>query len=285
MSNDTIYQVAATGACGGLSGVMFFISERKNSKIKPKDVIPFALLYIFFIGFAGFSEFLFAKYSLSPQTVFILDQFYFLILGSFFTYFFYKKYSVNLKNLFFSELLVLLATAAFGIVIFIIVFNVKNNFSFGLFFSSSIISFFIPFLYRETFFYYLKIPKPIYKIWKYPADFYEPDIDNINLDKLILVEIELRKNIKDTTESNLKVKALRDMILSDWFYSIIQDYNYRQPESPIETKDANGETYEWQFFVKPSWYRDRRYLDPEMTISENKIRENLVIIADRVVSE
>ncbi|MCK9156984.1 MAG: TssN family type VI secretion system protein [Paludibacteraceae bacterium] len=40
--------------------------------------------------------------------------------------------------------------------------------------------------------------------------------------------------------------------------------------------------YGWIFYTKPSFFRPRKYLDPDLSFADNKFKENQLIIAKRV---
>jgi hypothetical protein len=69
--------------------------------------------------------------------------------------------------------------------------------------------------------------------------------------------------------------------LGELFYHFINDYNELQSETPIEYQ-INGVATEWWYHLKTKWYMPRRILDPHLTVRENGIKENSVIICERI---
>ena len=55
--------------------------------------------------------------------------------------------------------------------------------------------------------------------------------------------------------------------------------------SPIVYKNEGGAYYEWVFYTKPSFFKRRRYIDPDVTLAGNKLKRHDVIIAKRVANE
>jgi hypothetical protein len=61
------------------------------------------------------------------------------------------------------------------------------------------------------------------------------------------------------------------------------EYNEKNREKPVQYLNDNQQSYQWLFHVKPQrWWQSRRYIDPSLTIRENKINENFVIVSERV---
>ena len=52
--------------------------------------------------------------------------------------------------------------------------------------------------------------------------------------------------------------------------------------APIKYADDEVIAHEWWFRVKPKWYQFQRILDPELSVRENKVKENTIIICERI---
>jgi hypothetical protein len=63
------------------------------------------------------------------------------------------------------------------------------------------------------------------------------------------------------------------------FYHMVQEQN-RNPSQAIKLVDLKDEPYEWIFFTR-SW-GSTRYLDPELSLIENGIKENEVLIVQQL---
>ncbi len=67
-----------------------------------------------------------------------------------------------------------------------------------------------------------------------------------------------------------------------WFQKFIDDYNLKFPNSPVQYKLSSGESYRWIFYIKPSFFKQRMFIDPDLDIEQNQITEKYAIYAKRV---
>ena len=75
------------------------------------------------------------------------------------------------------------------------------------------------------------------------------------------------------------------MLLGDLYYHFLNDYNELHSETTIEFVDKYSIAQEWWFRAKPKWYQRNRILDPELSIKDNKIKEDTIIICERIVNQ
>jgi hypothetical protein len=148
----------------------------------------------------------------------------------------------------------------------------------------SMLAFFIPFLIGQTFDAAYKIPSATFKTWAYPL--HEPlDLpDEDPREKILVIGFEIAKKIADKKKTYFRAKAPEGMRLGDLYYYFINDYNELQSETTIEFTDKDYSPCEWWFRRKPKWYQKQRILDPDITVRENRIRENTVIICERILN-
>ena len=71
------------------------------------------------------------------------------------------------------------------------------------------------------------------------------------------------------------------MTLGNLYYHFINDYNDQQSETTIQYADKET-AHEWWFRLKTKWYQFEEVLDPNLTFVENKIKENSIIICERI---
>ena len=128
---------------------------------------------------------------------------------------------------------------------------------------------------------YMEIPLEIYKVWKYSINYDLSFFDKMDYDKLLVMEVEIFKNVKDYAPAKVKAKAPEAMAFGIWFNKFISDYNMKFPKSPIDMLDEK-ELYGWIFYVKRSFFHKRRYIDYELSLTENRIKEKFTIVAKRV---
>ena len=148
-------------------------------------------------------------------------------------------------------------------------------------FVTSLLPFVIPFLVVQAYRYYLQIPPANYRKWYYPINGDMPDLDLLDLSKILVVQFEFFKTPVDTNFTNFKAKAPVAMTLGDLFLVFINDYNERTPNSPIQYTDPSGRPFGWVFTKRAAWWQRPVYLDPSLDFTQNQLVDNATIIAMR----
>lgn len=143
--------------------------------------------------------------------------------------------------------------------------------------------YFIPLLLLHTFDAAYEIPPPQYPTWQYPIHNPIDVPDEKENERLYVIGFEIGKKATDVNRTYFRAKAPEDMLLGDLFYHFTNDYNELQPETPIEYMNKDL-VQEWMFRTKPKWYNFSKLLDPTLTVRHNKIKENTIIICERVES-
>lgn len=146
----------------------------------------------------------------------------------------------------------------------------------------SSLAFFIPLLFMHTFDAAYNIPEAIFKTWEYPLSSPIDVPDEDPREKIVVMGFSIAKKETDSRKTFFRAKAPEGMRLGELFYHFINDYNDEQSETPIAFADKGHEPYTWWFRIKPKWYQFQRILDPDISIRENKIKENSVIICERL---
>jgi hypothetical protein len=149
-------------------------------------------------------------------------------------------------------------------------------------FVTSLLPFVIPFIVSQAYRYYLQIPPADYRKWYYPINGDMPDLDLLDLSKILVIQFEFHKTPDDANFTNFKAKAPVAMTLGDLFLVFINDYNERTPASPINYTDAAGRPFGWVFTKKSTWWQRQVYLDPSLDFNQNRLIDNDTIIARRV---
>lgn len=148
-------------------------------------------------------------------------------------------------------------------------------------FVTSLLPFVIPFLVWQAYQYYGQIPLATYRKWYYPVNGDMPDVDLLDLSKILVVQFEFLKKPDDTNITNFKAKAPVAMPLGDLFLVFINDYNERTPASPIQYADVTGRPSGWVFTKKTAWWQRAVYLDPALDFNQNQLADNATIMAVR----
>ncbi len=144
----------------------------------------------------------------------------------------------------------------------------------------SLLLFFLPYLYQNMFRTLVNIPTARFATWEYPEKIIDLP-DEVSDERLLVIGFEIAKKPTDP-KTYFRAKAPEKMLLGELYYHFINDYNDVQSETPIQYQDEDRQMTEWWFRVKPKWYQFTRILDPYKTISDNSIKENTVIICERV---
>lgn len=145
----------------------------------------------------------------------------------------------------------------------------------------SMLTFFIPFLLLQTFDAAYSIPSAVFKTWKYPNNPIDLP-DEKSGEKILIIGFEIAKNPTDLAKTYFRAKAPESMNLGELYYHFINDYNEAKSETTIKYTDDSSASVDWWFRRKPRWYQRQRILDPYITIRENGIKENTVVICERI---
>jgi hypothetical protein len=213
----------------------------------------------------------------------------FLLLGIIHIVFIHSKYfhpkKQNGNKLLFAEVLFGLSIILFAIVVFCSLqyfLKEEKNFLFYPVLMSSLL-FFVPLLVFHAYQAAFIIPATIFPTWQYPL--YQPIElpDDNSTDKEVVIGFEIAKKNTDTRKTYFHGKGPETMKLGEFFYHFINEYNDRYSETTIEYADKTSEAYEWWFHKKTKWYQAEKIYHPEMSIRENRIKDNTIIICERVL--
>ncbi|WP_287132753.1 TssN family type VI secretion system protein, partial [Bacteroides sp.] len=237
-----------------LGGVVFLIAK-KNKLMGNRKLITYALVTVLILvlpALTGFVEQYFIPY------IYIALQLLYVVFG----YYHLKAMDLFLPDFaqkpFKYEIIFTLVLCIMGMAFFSLVFNLCSELQYGWWASTCIVPFIFISLFRKTYRLYLDIPLEIYKIWEYSDDRKIADDSSIDTSELILVDIELFKQIGDPVPFHLSVQASDTMIFGNWFQRCIKDHSRKYPMSRIYYND-NEIPYGWIFYTKPSFFLPRRY--------------------------
>lgn len=155
--------------------------------------------------------------------------------------------------------------------------------------------FLLPFLILKLSDFSSQVPfKEVENPWVFPIERINPS--NWPWKNLIQVNFELKKSLED--EYNLFswtaqpwIEAPKEIALGSIFQLCIQE---RRARKDLVTIQDMGDEYDgpvqfcWLFMLKrkwyypPSWFRQPRYLNPDLSITANKLRKGDVIIVKRI---
>lgn len=218
--------------------------------------------------------------------VYWVFAFIYLLLGVFQLTYIHKKYfyqtTEKWDKAFVAELVFSLSTIFFAVVFFSVLQYFFRDKSF-LFYPTMLSGFFffVPLLLMHSFSAAYNIPQANFPTWTYPSMTLDLP-DESSTGKLLVIGFEIAKKETDNKKTYFRAKAPENMVLGELYYHFINDYNELQSETPIHYVTKDNELQEWWFRIKPKWYQKNRILDPEMTVKANKIKENTVIICERI---
>lgn len=217
--------------------------------------------------------------SVSVQSRFLLILLSYLIIGIIHI-FLIKIFLTALtppKSLLFTIVLTFLGIIAVLILNYL-VFNKTSQALYTL----GLVLFPLPFLFIYTLQLYLNIPDKIFKKWYYPLDHTMPNLDLLDLSRVLIIQFEFLKSTSETSNTNFKAKAPYNMPFGELFYIFISDYNESHPQNIIEVTNTQQEPYPWIFCKRSPWWKSQKYVDPDSTFQENSIVNNDIIICQRV---
>lgn len=128
----------------------------------------------------------------------------------------------------------------------------------------------------------ISIPARLHKRWFYPVNSKYPAPHASDMRNIIILNFVFQKKEDDRHIINFKVKAPRAFEFGRLFYYFINDYNEKNPNSQIHYLDNKGEPYGWYFYSKPKWFGSSIYIDPEIAIDTNDIKDGETIICQRI---
>ena len=261
-----------------LMGVIAIFVAKKQQLLSDKKAVLYIVLSSLIFSLFGWLGFLQVDFM---PIGYVLLQLLYLVIG-YFNYIYLKEFCKSLNDSpFWKYFLVLLIQLFMSIALFSLFFNISNDFKYGLWASTCLLSIVVSPLFVQTFQSYLKIPIEIYKIRTYDGNSLNNSSSSIENENLLVFEIEFYKNLTDEKPIRLKAKATKEMIFGDWFELIVSDYNARKTSSLIEYYDKKDE-YGWIFYTKPSLFSPKKYIDPDLSFQENKLPEKNMIIGSRI---
>lgn len=147
----------------------------------------------------------------------------------------------------------------------------------------SLLWFVVPTLLNETVNQLLLVPPKVYKKWFYPLNERIDDPSDDELANPIVISFVFSKNEQAAEVTTFRAKAPVGMTLGKLFYFFINDYNDRHPESRIAFLNSEGEPHGWVFLkIKNKLFGSKDAIDPETSIYSNNIKENDVLICNRI---
>jgi len=261
-----------------------YLVSKKNKLFSNKKAIFYVLLVGLLLSIPGLLGFL--DYEFMPY--YYIGLFILYLLAGWANIGWMRTMIPNLTNEktpYIAEFLVHFVIMFIGAAFFSLIFNLCNELQYGLWACTCVFAFVFPSLFNETYQRYMDIPLEVNKTWYYSHSETLSDFEYMDYNKLMVLELEFFKQVNDKNSTKVKVKAPDNLAFGVWFQKFIVDYNVKFPLTPIELRDEKDEKKEdfgWIFYVKRSFFLPRKYVDFELTIPQNGIKEKHTIIAKRV---
>ncbi|MGQ1911706.1 TssN family type VI secretion system protein [Marinifilum sp. RC60d5] len=192
----------------------------------------------------------------------------------------YFEWPEKLKWL--AQLMLILVTVLVGFIVFIQIagrFGVRGM---HYFFLSATISMILPWLFLHLFNSAMDIPLAIYKMWEYPINkkYVRPEYEDLKNPYIITLEFLKSKDAEFV--SRFRVRAPENMDFGMFFYHFINDYNQKHPEELIEYGTKEEKLHNWIFYRRPRFIGRWKQVNTEQTVYRNNIKENNVIVCQRL---
>jgi hypothetical protein len=198
---------------------------------------------------------------------------------------FFYSHKHNHNKVLIAEIIFALALMLFTIVLFTTLqyfFKDKEFLFFPVVFSALL--FFVPLLFYHSFEAAYDIPPARFPTWKYPVDKPAELLIAGDDERELIIGFEVAKKAGDDSKDYFRIRAPETWQLSTLFYHFINEYNNPDNKTIIEYTDKADDPYEWWFYKKQKWYQGGKILNPEFSIRESGIRENAVIICERLLN-
>ena len=261
---------------------LFGLIRKKNALLSNRKVILFALTSALLLGLPGLVGIAGAYFS---TTSFFIFQVVYALLGILYIRLLLRYVSQDTQQYTkVVETLVSLFVVALGMYVFSLIYNYFHPVKNGLFIATCVIPLLVPLLFHWAYGAFLEIPPEVYKVWQYQPHAQELDLEGVDFNRLMVIEVEFSREATDENLLKVKAKAPAEVVYGDWFQKFISDYNSKFSGSPISFIAPDHSSYTWIFYAKPTFFRKRRYIDPDLSIAQNKIREDKTIVCKRVAN-
>lgn len=266
---------------GIILGAIMFVIAKKNNLLSNKKIIFYFLITCIILALPallGFIDYWFMPY------VYIALMVIYLLLG-YWNKLIIKKLIKDIDDKpYYVEFLIVFVITFIAAGLFSLIFNLSNELQYGIWACTCVLPFIFSTLFFKMYKSYMEIPLEVYKIWSYDTQEDFLDSEHFNYDKILVVELELFKQVSDYEPLNIKAKASEEIPFGVWFKVFINDYNKKSPQSPIIYTDYQN-SYGWIFYTYTSILGRKKYIDPDLSFAKNNIKEKNSIIAKRTQYE
>ena len=264
--------------------IVFFLQQAKEN-VKSLGTIVKIVVCVLVLSIFSFLQLLSPIFTEFSGYIILLIIYF--GLGILYTNLFSKgafgQFNENEKLDKFIVLIHCIAILALSFILFVSVYNYfGGEDSYGLLIAPSIFVFIIPSLFLVCFKFLIDIPSPIYSVWYCPAEPDEIDYEILENSKILILNIEFTLTPNSEKAEVMKVRAPVRLAFKLWFAKFIFDYNEKYFDKPLVINNELNQPYGWMFYTKPSFFKKKKYIDPDSIIKDNFFPDNVVIVAKRV---
>lgn len=145
---------------------------------------------------------------------------------------------------------------------------------------SSSAAFMLPFFLKLCWRLFTSIPGKEFNAW-FPHERVASGRASVSLDSL-LVRLKTTQHVSDVHEKIYTVFVPHYIKLGDFFSYFLTEHN-AHAASLIEDKDEKGNKYAWEFFTTGFFGLQSKKLDPDLTMIENKIKNDALVYIKRLI--
>lgn len=259
---------------------VFIGLKTKGLRLEKKKFILYTLIQgIVFLLYA------IIVYNLKGTTLqmrFVALQVYMLAAGAAHVaayHLYFKKFEA--KEIY-KELAIAIISAVFMTAFVVMIASHFRELDYMFYLAGAAVVFIIPTFCYVLFETAISIPAKLHKRWFYPANSRYPAPQISDMRNVIILNLIFQKKANEKQIINFKVKAPRAFEFGKLFYYFINDYNEKNPNNKIHFLDDKNEPDGWYFYTKPKWYGASEYIDPELAVDTNNIKDGETIICQRI---
>lgn len=262
--------------------LLTMLISAKTQKLKQEKKKYFYYVLAQALLFVVFSCILYNLKDVIVSQRFVAFQVYFAITGAIhFRMFriYFKKFEA--KKIF-TEIAISFVTGLFIAAFISMIAGYFGELDYLNYLVATLLFFIIPTLCYILFETAISIPAKLHKRWFYPLNSLYPSPQTSEMRNVIILNLVFQKKSNDKDIINFKVKAPRAFDFGRLFYYFINDYNEKNPNGKINHLDEKDQPYGWYFHTKPKWFGSADYIDPELAIDTNNIKDGATIICQRI---
>jgi hypothetical protein len=262
--------------------IITILISSKTTKLRQEKKKYFIYILVQAFIFLVYAGILYNLKSTSLSQRFAALQIYFTIAGSFHLILFQSYFKKFDSKKMYTEVFIACITAMYISVFVIVIAGFFQELSYLLYLVATLLFFIMPTLTYLLYETAISIPARLHKRWFYPLNSKYPAPQASEMRNVIILNLVFQKKANDKQIINFKVKAPKAFDFGRLFYYFINDYNEKNPGGQIKFLDEKEQPFGWYFYTKPKWFGSSEYIDPEIAIDTNNVKDGATIICQRI---